>query len=152
MWSRASDGDEALRLASLKAPGRVASFDLILMDLKMPGLDGYETTRRLRRLEAACGWPPTPVVALTANALDDDRRSCLAAGFDAFLVKPFDFRELAGTIERVCAGRRRNRPQALPGVIGRAGSTARGIARTDGNSHPRGIRLMEMRGRAAAGD
>jgi signal transduction histidine kinase/CheY-like chemotaxis protein len=100
---RASDGDEALRLAWLKAPGASRPFDLVLMDLKMPGLDGYEATRRLRRLEAACGWPRTPIVALTANALDDDRRSCLAAGFDAFLVKPFDFGELAGTIELVCA-------------------------------------------------
>jgi signal transduction histidine kinase/DNA-binding response OmpR family regulator len=100
---RASDGDEALRLASPKAPGAARPFDLILMDLKMPGLDGYEATRRLRRFEAAYGWPPTPIVALTANALDDERRSCAAAGFDAFVVKPFDFGELAGTIERVCA-------------------------------------------------
>ena len=73
------------------------------MDLKMPGLDGYEATRRLRRLEAAYGWSPTPIVALTANALDESRRSCMAAGFDAFLVKPVDLRALAGTLERVCA-------------------------------------------------
>jgi CheY-like chemotaxis protein len=68
----------------------------------MPGLDGYEATRRLRRLEAAAGQTPTPVVALSANALDESRRSCMAAGFDAFLVKPVEFRALAGTIERVC--------------------------------------------------
>ena len=77
-------------------------FDVILMDLKMPGLDGYEATRRLRRLEAACGWSPTPIVALTANAFDEKRGSPSAAGFDAFLVKPVEFAALAGTVERVC--------------------------------------------------
>ena len=52
-------------------PSSLRPFDVILMDLKMPGLDGYEATRRLRRLEAACGWSPTPIVALTANAFDE---------------------------------------------------------------------------------
>ena len=100
---RASDGEAALRLCSGAAAGGSRPFDLILMDLKMPGLDGYEATRHLRRLEAACGWPRTPIVALTANPLVDDRRSCLASGFDAFLVKPFEFEALADTVERVCA-------------------------------------------------
>ena len=99
---RALDGEEALRLASPLASLGSRPFDLILMDLKMPGLDGYEATRRLRRLEAAAGRTPTPIVALSANALDESRRSCMAAGFDAFLVKPVEFRALAGTIERVC--------------------------------------------------
>jgi signal transduction histidine kinase/CheY-like chemotaxis protein len=101
--ARAMDGEEALRLASPVSPLESRPFDVILMDLKMPGLDGYEATRRLRRLEAAYGWSPTPIVALTANALDESRRACMAAGFDAFLVKPVDFRALAGTLERVCA-------------------------------------------------
>jgi len=100
---RARDGEEALRLASPIAPLESRPFDVILMDLKMPGLDGYETTRRLRRLEAACGWSPTPIVALTANAFDERKRSSSAAGFDAFLIKPVEFRALAGTVERVCA-------------------------------------------------
>ncbi len=101
--ARAMDGEEALRLASPVSPLESRPFDVILMDLKMPGLDGYEATRRLRRLEASCGWSPTPIVALTANALDESRRSCVAAGFDAFLVKPVDFRVLARTLEQVCA-------------------------------------------------
>jgi signal transduction histidine kinase/CheY-like chemotaxis protein len=101
--ARAMDGEEALRLASPTSPLESRPFDVILMDLKMPGLDGYEATRRLRRLEAAYGWSPTPVVALTANALEESRRSCMAAGFDAFLVKPIDFRALAATLQRVCA-------------------------------------------------
>ena len=100
---RANNGEEALRLASPDSPLESRPFDVILMDLKMPGLDGYEATRRLRRLEAACGWSPTPIVALTANAFDESRRSCMAAGFDAFLVKPVEFGALAGTVERVCA-------------------------------------------------
>ena len=100
---RAIDGEEALRLASPIAPLESRPFDVILMDLKMPGLDGYEATRRLRRLEAACGWSPTPIVALTANAFDERRGSPSAAGFDAFLVKPVEFSALAGTVERVCA-------------------------------------------------
>jgi signal transduction histidine kinase/DNA-binding response OmpR family regulator len=99
---RALDGEEALRLASPLASLGSRPFDLILMDIKMPGLDGYEATRRLRRLEAAARRTPTPIVALSANALDESRRSCMAAEFDAFLVKPVEFRALAGTIERVC--------------------------------------------------
>ncbi len=100
---RAVDGEEALRLAAPIAPLESRPFDVILMDLKMPGLDGYEATRRLRRLEAGCGWSPTPIIALTANAFDERRGSPTAAGFDAFLVKPVEFGALAGTVERVCA-------------------------------------------------
>ena len=68
----------------------------------MPGIDGLEATRRLRGQEAAAGARPTPIVALTANGLDHERRSCGTAGFDAFLVKPFEFDDLAQTIERLC--------------------------------------------------
>jgi CheY-like chemotaxis protein len=116
---RALDGEEALRLASPIAPLESRPFDVILMDLKMPGLDGYEATRRLRRLEAACGWSPTPIVALTANAFDEGRGSPKAVGFDAFLVKSVEFGALAGTVERVARrGRRRGasacgRPRAF---------------------------------------
>ena len=100
---RANNGEEALRLASPIAPLESRPFDIVLMDLRMPGLDGYEATRRLRRLEAACGWSPTPIVALTANAFDERRGSPSAAGFDAFLLKPVEFGALARTVERVCA-------------------------------------------------
>ena len=75
------------------------------MDLKMPGLDGYEATCRLRRLEAACGWSPTPIIALTANAFEEWRVSPSAAVFDAILIKPVEFGALAETVEGVCATR-----------------------------------------------
>ncbi len=99
---RAMDGEEAVRLAAPSGPEAPPPFDLILMDLQMPGIDGMEATRRLRRMEASAGARRTPIVALTAYGLEDERRSCVAAGFDAFVVKPFDFDELAVTIEGVC--------------------------------------------------
>ena len=102
---RAFDGEEALRLASPIAPLESRPFDVILMDLKMPGLDSYEATRRLRRLEASCGWSPTPIIALTANAFEEWRVSPSAAGFDAILIKPVEFGALAETVEGVCATR-----------------------------------------------
>ncbi|MDP3661171.1 response regulator [Phenylobacterium sp.] len=85
----ARSGEDAL--AALKQ-GR---FDLILMDMRMPGLSGAETTRRLRADGVA-----SPVVALTANAFDDDRRACLAAGMNDFLVKPLSPDALRGMLAR----------------------------------------------------
>jgi len=107
---RAVDGEEAVRIAEPGGPNSVP-FDLILMDLQMPGVDGLEATRRLRRREAALGVRRTPIVALTANGFDDERRSCGAAGFDAFLVKPFEFEGLSEAIRRVCGSLP---PQGLP--------------------------------------
>ena len=98
---RARDGEEALRLAAPSGADSPPAFDLILMDLRMPGIDGLEATRRLRRLEAAAGRHPTPIVALTANGVAEERRACGPGGFDAFLVKPFDFDDLAATIRRL---------------------------------------------------
>ena len=66
-------------------------FDLILMDMHMPGVDGLEAARRIRAAEAgAVGSHRTPIIALTANAFAEDREACLDAGMDGFLVKPLD--------------------------------------------------------------
>jgi PAS domain S-box-containing protein len=74
-------------------------FDVVLMDIQMPEMDGLETTRRIRRLDSAAAQ--TPIVAMTAYAMSGDRRRCLAAGMNDYLSKPIDARELAAAIERV---------------------------------------------------
>jgi CheY-like chemotaxis protein len=74
---QAGGGEEALAALA------VGEYDLILMDMRMPGISGLEATRRVRALGVK-----TPVVALTANAFEEDRHACLAAGMDDFLVKP----------------------------------------------------------------
>jgi signal transduction histidine kinase/DNA-binding response OmpR family regulator len=73
-------------------------FDLVMMDVHMPELDGLEATRRIRATEAAMGLPRTRIVALTANAFGEDREACLAAGMDDFLVKPLDRDRLADVL------------------------------------------------------
>jgi signal transduction histidine kinase/CheY-like chemotaxis protein len=101
---RATDGEEAMRLAAPAGPNAPPTFRLILMDLKMPKIDGLEATRRLRRLEKAAGARPTPIVGVTASGLTDERLACEAAGFDAFLIKPFELDDLARTINSVSRG------------------------------------------------
>lgn len=83
-------GDGAQAVAALRA-GR---FDLVLMDMLMPGTDGLSATRQWRAIEAAEGRPRTPVVALTANAFDTDVQQSLAAGCDAHLTKPLSLAAL----------------------------------------------------------
>ena len=68
-------------------------YDLVLMDLHMPGIDGMEAARRIRAAEAET-TRRTPIIALTANAFAEDREACLAAGMDGFLVKPLDREQL----------------------------------------------------------
>jgi signal transduction histidine kinase/DNA-binding response OmpR family regulator len=74
-----------------------APFDVVLMDVHMPGIDGLEAARRIRAAEAESGRH-TPIIALTANAFAEDRDACLAAGMDAFLVKPLDREQLIAVL------------------------------------------------------
>jgi PAS domain S-box-containing protein len=74
-------------------------YDLVMMDVQMPGMDGLEATRRIRAIEM--DGPATPIMALTANAYAEDREACLAAGMDALLVKPLDREKLQEALETV---------------------------------------------------
>jgi CheY-like chemotaxis protein len=76
-------------------------FDVVIMDLHMPGLDGIEATRRIRAAEAAKGSPRLPIFALTADALDTGRKACLAAGMDGFLTKPVEPAELDAVLATI---------------------------------------------------
>jgi PAS domain S-box-containing protein len=78
---------------------RDTPFDIVLMDVEMPGMDGYETTSALRQLEKELGRPRTPVVALTAHAFEEHRQRSLAAGCDDFQIKPIPKARLLDTLE-----------------------------------------------------
>ncbi len=86
----AVDGKEALEKAATEQP------DLILMDMSLPEIDGWEATRRLKRAEATRA---IPVIALTAHAMSEDRQKALAAGCDEYDSKPVEFRRLVRKIE-----------------------------------------------------
>jgi CheY-like chemotaxis protein len=83
------DGCEAIGLLAEQ------DFDMIFMDIRLPNMNGYEATRTLRRK----GYG-TPVVAITANALEGDREKCIEAGCDEYLAKPFDSKQLVQTIRK----------------------------------------------------
>jgi CheY-like chemotaxis protein len=86
-------------------------FDVVLMDCNMPELDGLEATRQLRAGAAGVRDPDVIVIALTANAMDDDRLACLAAGMNDFLSKPVSLQALRQAIDRARA--RGPRPDEL---------------------------------------
>lgn len=101
--------DHAIGGPEALAAVAVGTYDLILMDMRMPGMGGLETTQEMRAQEVT-----TPIVALTANTFEDDRQACLAAGMDEFLVKPLSADALRRILARVArgwkepAGRRRS--------------------------------------------
>jgi CheY-like chemotaxis protein len=99
-----TNGEQALESwQAAKSAG--TPYDLVLMDIQMPRLDGIETTRRLRGLEASEPGRRTPILALTANTLVEDRYACFEAGMDGFLIKPLDREKLAEALANLAAGR-----------------------------------------------
>ena len=90
----AVDGEQALALCEGEPP------DLVLMDIHMPGIDGLETTRRLRSLQRSGRIPHFPVIALSALGHESDVASSRDAGMDAHLVKPVDFAQLSELLGR----------------------------------------------------
>jgi CheY-like chemotaxis protein len=86
---------------------RVSPFDVVLMDLQMPVMDGFEATRRIRAIR-----PDLPVIGLTAHALPEERARCLDAGMSGHVAKPVDVEELVTAIERACSPRARGSSRA----------------------------------------
>lgn len=95
---KAWNGKEAVRAFSGSKPG---AFSLILMDLMMPVMDGLEATRIIRALDRPDAYS-VPIIAMTANAFDEDREKTKAAGMNAHLVKPLDMRVLLEAVGRFC--------------------------------------------------
>ena len=98
------NGEEALE-SWVAAETAGAPYDLVLMDVQMPKLDGIETTRRIREREAGQRARRTTILALTANALVDDRYACFEAGMDGFLLKPLDRDKLTDALAGLMAAR-----------------------------------------------
>ena len=98
----ARDGKAAVEAwAAAHAAG--TPYDLVLMDVQMPVMDGLEAGRRIRAAEAAADERPTRMLALTANAQAEDREACLAAGMDGLLVKPLERERLREALEAAAA-------------------------------------------------
>jgi CheY-like chemotaxis protein len=99
-----TNGEEALE-SWLAARSADTPYDLVLMDIQMPQLDGIETTKRIRAREAGQPGRQTPILALTANTLVEDRYACFEAGMDGFLIKPLDREKLTDALEGLAASR-----------------------------------------------
>jgi len=97
----ATDGEEALDIARTERP------DLIIMDVRLPKMDGLEVTRKLRENPA---FSHTPIIGVTAYAMKGDKERVIEAGCDAYLSKPINTRELLGVIAEMLSQRQKDNP------------------------------------------
>lgn len=93
----AEDGHTAVKMATEN------KYDLIIMDLQIPGIDGLEATKQIRAFEK--GTDPAIIIALTASALQGDMEKCLSAGMDDYMSKPMEFNTLEGKIRKFFSNR-----------------------------------------------
>ena len=93
----ASDGREAVDMMAAAAAGY---YDVVLMDIQMPRMDGYEATRQIRAMDDP-GKAGIPIIAVTANAFEEDRSTALEAGMSGHLAKPYDVRAIMETLDRL---------------------------------------------------
>jgi PAS domain S-box-containing protein len=127
----AQNGLEAVELAARER------FDVVLMDVQMPAMDGLAATRAIRAAESARGTPRVPVIALSASVLSADRRAALEAGMDAFASKPVDLVELSFEIARALGLTERiERAPRRAGARALLLDTERGLARWGGQPEP----------------
>jgi two-component system, sensor histidine kinase and response regulator len=139
-WS----GEEALTVLARQ------SFEVILMDCEMPKMDGYEATRHYRAWEMENKRARTPIVAVTAKALDGDAQKCFDVGMDRYLTKPFTIEELYMVLEEY-AGKAAEESATDPGTLDAVpqGARTKGVRARDGGTADPGVR--DGSSRAAAG-
>ena len=90
-------------------------FDIVLMDVQMPEMDGFEATKLIREKEKASGTH-IPIIALTAHAMHGDEERCLACGMDGYVTKPIKLEELFSVIEKVIPGINRGSDAHVPSL------------------------------------
>ncbi len=141
----ANDGAAAIALFEA---GR---FDVILMDIQMPVMDGYEATRQIRQAEVG-STTHVPIIAMTAAVLDEDRDRCLAAGMDDFIAKPINIKSLFETVERL-TGSTPSTAVAAPAATNGSSPPASTAADVAGESESEGdvLDLEEAAGRIPGG-